>query len=216
LTITRLPNLFHCGIELALAGSPVTRNDLRVNLRGSLATNRNRIDVLGQDTPIPNTGVGQLTGAYNAAGFPVGSFFYQKIVSATLTSPGVVTNIMCEGGANFSRGNGTVVPCDGAPLLYFGSPVPTWLSALGAEIVWRRFTLGSVAEFQGGHYVDDGNVGGQHVFFNDSKAAVEGTDPIVVAHQALGNFGAAGSCSVLPAGICARAPSTRFSCSVGL
>ena len=180
------------GIELALAGSPVTRNDLRVNLRGSLATNRNRIDVLGQDTPIPNTGVGQLTGAYNAAGFPVGSFFYQKIVSATLTSPGVVTNIMCEGGANFSRGNGTVVPCDGAPLLYFGSPVPTWLSALGAEIAWRRFTLGSVAEFQGGHYVDDGNVGGQHVFFNDSKAAVEGTDPIVVAHQALGNFGAAG------------------------
>jgi hypothetical protein len=40
--------------------------------------------------------------------------------------------------------------------------------------------------------VSDGNVGGQHVFFNDSKAAVEGTDPIVVAHQALGNFGAAG------------------------
>src|SRR5213076_2783629 len=88
------------GIELALAGLAVNRNDFRVNLRGSLATNRNRIDVLGQDTPIPNTGVGQLTGAYNAAGFPVGSFFYQKIVSATLTSPGTVTNIMCEGGTN--------------------------------------------------------------------------------------------------------------------
>ena len=52
--------------------------------------------------------------------------------------------------------------------------------------------LAAVAEFQGGHDVDDGNVGGQHVFFNDSKAAVEGTDPIVVAHQAIGNFGAAG------------------------
>ncbi|HKW10024.1 MAG TPA: SusC/RagA family TonB-linked outer membrane protein [Gemmatimonadaceae bacterium] len=180
------------GLELALAGSPVTRNDLHVNLRGSIATNRNRIDVLGQDTPIPNTGVGQLTGAYNAAGFPVGSFFYQKIVSATLTSPGNVTNIMCEGGANFSKGDGSVVPCAGAPLLYFGSPVPTWLSAVGADVVWRRFTLATVAEFQGGHYVDDGNVGGEHVFFNDSKAAVEGTDPIVVAHQALGNFGAAG------------------------
>ena len=180
------------GVELALAGSPVIRNDLRVNVRGSLATNRNRIDVLGQDTPIPNTGVGQLTGAYNAAGFPVGSFFYKRIVSATLTAPGSVTNIMCEGGSNFSRGNGSVVPCDNAPLLYFGSPIPTWLSALGADVTWRRFTLNGVAEFQGGHYVDDGNVGGQHVFFNDSKAAVEGTDPIVVAHQATGNFGAAG------------------------
>jgi TonB-dependent SusC/RagA subfamily outer membrane receptor len=180
------------GVELALVGSPVNRNDLRVNLRGSLATNKNRIDVLGQDTPIPNTGVGQLTGAYNAAGFPVGSFFYKRIVSATLTAPGAVTNIMCEGGSNFSRGNGSVVPCDGAPLLYFGSPIPTWLSALGADVTWRRFTLNGVAEFQGGHYVDDGNVGGQHVFFNDSKAAVEGTDPILVAHQVTGNFGAAG------------------------
>ena len=180
------------GVELALAGSPVIRNDLRVNVRGSIATNKNRIDVLGQDTPIPNTGVGQLTGAYNAAGFPVGSFFYKRIVSATLTAPGSVTNIMCEGGSNFSRGNGSVIPCDNAPLLYFGSPIPTWLSALGADVTWRRFTLNGVAEFQGGHYVDDGNVGAQHVFFNDSRAAVEGTDPIVVAHQATGNFGAAG------------------------
>lgn len=180
------------GLELALNATPVTRNDLRVNVRGSVATNRNRIDVLGQDTPIPNTGVGQLTGAYNVAGYPVGSFFYQKIVSATLTAPGQVDNIMCEGGAPFSRGNGTVVPCAGAPLLYFGSPVPTWLSSIGTEVTWRRLTLSGVAEFQGGHYVDDGNVGGQHVFFNDSKAAVEGTDPIVVAHQTLGAFGAAG------------------------
>jgi TonB-linked SusC/RagA family outer membrane protein len=180
------------GLELALIGSPVTRNDLRINVRGSLSTNKNKIDVLGQDTPIPNTGIGQLTGAYNVAGFPVGSFFYQRIVSATLTSPGNVTNIMCEGGANFSRGDGSVVPCASAPFLYFGSPVPTWLSALGADATWRRLTLSSVVEFQGGHYVSDGNVGGQHVFFNDSKAAVEGTDPIVVAHQALGNFGAAG------------------------
>jgi hypothetical protein len=133
-----------------------------------------------------------LTGAYNAAGFPVGSFFYKRIVSATLTAPGSVTNIMCEGGSNFSRGDGSVVPCASAPLLYFGSPVPTWLSAIGGDITWKRFTLNSVAEFQGGHYVDDGNVGGQHVFFNDSKAAVEGTDPILVAHQALGAFGAAG------------------------
>ena len=59
-------------------------------------------------------------------------------------------------------------------------------------MTWRRFTLGSVAEFQGGHYVDDGNVGAAHVFFNDSRAAVEGTDPIAVAHIATGNFGAAG------------------------
>jgi outer membrane receptor protein involved in Fe transport len=180
------------GIELALQGSPISRGAVRVNLRGTLATNRNRIDVLGQPTPLPNTDVGQLTGAYNVEGFPVGSFFFKRVVSATLTSPGHVTNVMCEGGADFSRGDGSVVPCDAAPLLYFGSPIPTWLSALSADISWKHWTLAGVAEFQGGHYVDDGNVGGQLVFFNDARAAVEGTDPIAVAHIVNGYFGAAG------------------------
>jgi len=180
------------GFELALQGSPINRRELRVNLRGTLATNRNKINVLGQATPIPNTGIGQLTGAYNAAGYPVGSFFFKRIVSATLTSPGVVTNIMCEGGADFSRGDGSVVPCATAPLVYFGSPIPTWLSALSADISWKRWRLAGIAEFQGGHVVDDGNVGGAHVFFTNSQAAVEGTDPIAVAHIATGNFGAAG------------------------
>jgi len=180
------------GFELALQGSLMNRRELRVNVRGTLATNRNRINVLGQDNPIPNTGIGQLTGAYNTAGYPVGSFFFKRIVSATLTSPGVVTNIMCEGGANFSRGDGSVVPCATAPLVYFGSPIPTWLSALSADISWKRWRLAGIAEFQGGHVVDDGNVGGAHVFFTNSQAAVEGTDPIAVAHIATGNFGAAG------------------------
>jgi outer membrane receptor protein involved in Fe transport len=180
------------GFEFALTGSPISRGELRVNVRASLATNRNRINVLGQSTPLQNTDVGQLTGAYNAAGYPVGSFFYKRIVSATLVSPGVVTNVMCEGGANFSRGDGSVVPCASAPLLYFGSPTPTWLSALGADISWKRWRLAGTAEFQGGHVVDDGNVGAAHVFFTNSQAAVEGTDPIAVAHIATGNFGAAG------------------------
>jgi len=180
------------GIELALQGSPISRGEWRVTLRGTLATNRNRIDVLGQATPLPNTDVGQLVGAYNVEGFPVGSFFFKRVVSATLVSPGQVTNVMCEGGANFTRGDGSVVPCSSAPLLYFGSPVPTWLSAFSADISWKRWRLAGVAEFQGGHVVDDGNVGGQLVFFNDAQAAVEGTDPIAVAHIVNGYFGAAG------------------------
>ncbi|HEY6158801.1 MAG TPA: SusC/RagA family TonB-linked outer membrane protein [Gemmatimonadales bacterium] len=180
------------GVELALQGSPISRGALRVSVRGTLATNRNRIDVLGQANPIQNTDVGQLTGAYNVEGFPMGSFFFKRVVSATLVSPGQVTNVMCEGGTAFSSGDGSVVPCSSAPLLYFGSPIPTWLSAWSADISWKRWRLAGVAEFQGGHVVDDGNVGGQHVFFNDSRAAVEGTDPIAVAHIVNGYFGAAG------------------------
>lgn len=180
------------GIELALNSSQMPIGQFKIHLRGSLATNRNRIDVLGQDSPIPNTSVGQSVGAYNVQGFPVGSFFYQKILSATLVSPGQVTDVMCEGGTNFGNGNGTKVPCAGAPFVYSGSPVPTWLSSFSADVTWRRFTLAAVAEFQGGNWYSDGNLGGALVFFNDTKAAVEQTDPVAVAMQQAGQFGQAG------------------------
>ena len=180
------------GIELAVDGAVINSGDLRLNLRGTLATNKNEIVELGQDAPIPNTGIGQLVGAYNVSGFPMGSFFYKRIVSATLTAPGQVTNLMCEGGTNFGEGDGSSVPCAGAPSVFHGGPTPTWLTSFGADLSWNRWRLAGVAEFQGGHWVSEGNVGGSHVFFNNSRAAVEQTDPILVAYQSIGAFGQAG------------------------
>lgn len=180
------------GVELAVDGTVINSGDLRFSLRGTLATNKNEIVELGQDAPIPNTSIGQLVGAYNVSGFPMGSFFYRRIVSATLTAPGQVTNLMCEGGTNFGRGDGSSVPCAGAPSIFHGGPTPTWLTSLGADLTWNRWRLAGIAEFQGGHWVSEGNVGGSHVFFNNSKAAVEQTDPILVAYQSIGAFGQAG------------------------
>jgi TonB-linked SusC/RagA family outer membrane protein len=180
------------GFELAVDGAPIDREGFRLHMRATLATNHNKINVLGQDTPIPNTLVGTLVGAYNVTGFPMGSFFFKRVVSATLVSPGVVSNVMCEGGTNFGNGDGSSVPCAGAPVIYSGNPTPTWLSALSADISWRRWRLVGVAEFQGGHWMVDGNIGGAHIFFSDSKAAVEQTDPIFVAYAQLGAFGPTG------------------------
>lgn len=67
--------------------------------------------------------------------------------------------MMCEGGTDFGRGDGSVVACSAAPSIYFGSPTPTWLGALSADLSWKRWKLAGVAEFQGGHSVVDGNVG---------------------------------------------------------
>ena len=106
--------------------------------------------------------------------------------------PATLTDVMCEGGTNFGKGDGTVVPCDGAPLIYSGNPTPTWLSTLSADITWKRWRLVGIAEFQGGHWMVDGNLGGAHIFFNDSKAAVEQTDPIFVAYQTTFAFGQTG------------------------
>jgi hypothetical protein len=76
--------------------------------------------------------------------------------------------------------------------VFFGGPTPTWLSAVSGDVAWKSWRLAAVAEFQGGHYTDEGNVGGSHVFFNNSRAAVEQTDPILVAYQGMGAFGATG------------------------
>ena len=171
------------GFELAIDGSVISRRDFRVNLRGTLATNKNRIDDLGQDAPIPNTLIGTSTGAYNVTGFAMGSFFYKRVVSADLVSPGVVSNVMCEGGTNFGKGDGSAVPCATAPLIYYGQPTPTWLSSFSADVTWKRLRLVAVAEFQGGHWMSDGNLAASHIFFNNSLAAVEQTDPILVAYQ---------------------------------
>ena len=176
------------GIELALDGTVINSGDWKVGLRGSIATNDNEIKALGQDTPIPNTAIGGFVGAYNVNGFPMGSFFNKKVLSATLTEPGKVTDAMCEGGTNFGRGNGTTVPCDEAPLVFYGGPTPTWLSAFSGDVAWRSLRLAAVVEFQGGHWVSDGNVGASHVFFNNSQASVEGTNPILVAYQSVGDF----------------------------
>jgi hypothetical protein len=90
---------------------------------------------------------------------------------------------LCEGGTNFGHGDGSAVPCATAPRVFLGQPTPTWLSSLSADLTWKRFRLVGVAEFQGGHHFTDGNLAASHVFFNNSLAAIEQTDPILVSYQ---------------------------------
>ena len=109
---------------------------------------------------------------------------------------GQVRGSLCRGGGAGGRGqvrgDGSKVPCDEAPVVFYGGPTPTWLSAFSADVSWRSLRLAAVAEFQGGHWVSDGNVGASHVFFNNSRAAVEQTDPILVAYKSMLDFGGAG------------------------
>ncbi len=167
------------GIEVAVDGSVINGRDFKLNLRGSIAKNTNTIDDLGQPTPlVQNAGLG----TYHVSGFPIGGQFYKKPVSAELVN-GQAVNVMCQGGEPFSNGDNSVVPCATAPDLYLGPSIPTLLSSLSADIQWRRFRLVSIAEFQSGQMYLDGNLAASHVFFLNSLAAVERTDPILVAYQ---------------------------------
>jgi TonB-linked SusC/RagA family outer membrane protein len=170
------------GWELAIDGSLINTTDFRLNLRGTLATNQNNIDDLGQDTPLGNGGLGSVVGQFNVTGFPIGAMFFKRPISAEFDGSGNLINQLCEGGTNFGAGDGTAVPCETAPNIFFGQPIPKWLSSLSADVTWKRFRLVGVAEFQGGHWMNDGNLAASHTFFLNSRAAVERTDPVLAMY----------------------------------
>ena len=70
---------------------------------------------------------------FNVQGHAPSSFFYKKVVSSTISTINVGiplpigTNVMCEGGKDLGSGDGSVVPCAGAPRIYAGRPTPSML-----------------------------------------------------------------------------------------
>jgi TonB-linked SusC/RagA family outer membrane protein len=178
------------GIELALTGLPLNSTRWGLELRGTIATNDSRITSLGG---VPPTFVGaSFIQQFNVEGFAPSSFFYKKIVSATIVPDtlfigGVptfilplATNAMCEGGTNLGRGDGTTVPCAGAPRLYQGRPTPSWNGSFSATLRFgSRIRLLALADYVGGHHAVVGDIGAQHTFFRNSRSSIAGDDPIL-------------------------------------
>ena len=180
------------GIELALSGVPLNTPRWGLELRGTIATNDSRIVSLGG---VPPTFVGaSFIQQFNVDGFAPSSFFYKKIVSAaivpdTLFIGGVptfvlplATNAMCEGGTDLGRGDGTTVPCAGAPRLYQGRPTPSWNGSFSATLrLGARVRVLALADYVGGLQTVVGDVGAQHTFFRNSRSSIAGDNPILQA-----------------------------------
>ncbi|MGQ0537329.1 MAG: TonB-dependent receptor domain-containing protein, partial [Gemmatimonadaceae bacterium] len=188
------------GIELALDGSPISTTSWGLDLRGTIATNDSKIIDLGG---VPPTFVGaSFIQQFNVEKFAPSSFFYKKVVSATIVpdttcarSAGAcvaapifilprATNVMCEGGTDLGRGNGTVVPCATAPRLYMGRPTPSWNGSLSGTLRFgSRTRLLALVDYVGGHHAVVGDVGGQHTFFRNSRSSIAGDNPIVQGYR---------------------------------
>jgi TonB-linked SusC/RagA family outer membrane protein len=180
------------GIELAISGSPVDTRRWGLDLRGTIATNDSKITSLGG---VPPTFAGaSFIQQFNVEGFAAGSYFYKRIVSATIVPDtlrvgGVptfvlprATNVMCEGGTDLGRGNGTTVPCATAPRLYAGRPSPSWNGSLTATLRFGgRTRLLALVDYLGGNHAVVGDVGAQHTFFRNSRSSIAGDDPILQA-----------------------------------
>jgi TonB-linked SusC/RagA family outer membrane protein len=134
------------GIELLLRATPLSLDRVTWDMTFSYATNNNIVEDLGTPAAIlelrrQTTCPGYVPGTSNPStcpvadfvlaasgslpprhqvGYPIGSYFNKKIVSATITPAGVATNVMCD------DGNGGSILCSSpsAPFVFLGRTTP--------------------------------------------------------------------------------------------
>ncbi|MGH7711722.1 MAG: TonB-dependent receptor domain-containing protein, partial [Gemmatimonadaceae bacterium] len=184
------------GIELAVDASALNTPQWGLDFRGTIATNDSKIISLGN---VPPTFVGgSYVQQYNVEDFAPSSIFYKRIVSATVVpdttctraagacvgAPTFIlpraTNVMCEGGTDLGRGDGSVVPCANAPRLYYGRPTPSYNGSVSGTVrLGSRTRLLALVDYVGGHHAIVGDVGAQHTFFRNSRSSIAGDDPVL-------------------------------------
>jgi TonB-linked SusC/RagA family outer membrane protein len=190
------------GFELALRGSAYQTDNVGLELEAAFSTNENELVSMGGLPPQQLQEVNYTTGWARqryVEGFPLGAIFLPKVVSADVQNSGTpqakAVNVMCEGGevipgTNLSRGGGAPVPCAQAPEIYRGAPVPTReFSGRATLTLFRDLQLFAQVDYQGGHTMINGNAAGAHLFFRNTRAILERTDPILLGYESLGSLG---------------------------
>ena len=141
------------GMELLVRGQPIQTRNLDLDLSFNIGTNSNEIESLGSNpdgTPISVVSID----AYNEhrVGYPVGSWFRTRVVSARLDpATGEAVDVLCD------DGQGGSVDCDSAPRVFLGNGVPKREGAFsGALTFLQNFRLAALVDFKGGYKKLDG------------------------------------------------------------
>jgi hypothetical protein len=163
------------GDELAVDARVVERPAFALNFGITLSHNQNLVEKMNSPLAFSIA-----PGQWIARGFPVGSYFGLRLLSAGLDNTGRPINVMCDGGpANDHQ----PVPCATAPEIYLGQPLPRWEGALrGTMTILGNLTLYALADFKQGHMQDDGNASSALQSTSPSaRLAVLGNDPLLQA-----------------------------------
>lgn len=136
------------GIELLARARPYSKGPVSVDLTFNLATNSNKIESL-----LPGvTSVSPGTFLLHKVGYPVGSWFAKRVVSAQLDGTGNAINVLCD------NGNGGGVACSSAPVVYLGRTIPNVEGALSPAVtLWNRLRVDALLDFKTGYKKLDGN-----------------------------------------------------------
>jgi TonB-linked SusC/RagA family outer membrane protein len=192
------------GLELVMNLEAFRGENVSIRLEGSAHLNSNEVTDLGGLDPIPvfgqNASTGW-TGQRHVEGFPLGSIFEPRVVSAEIVGSGKnarAINVMCESGppawpgTRITRGGGPPVPCTAAdaPEVYRGATIPTREFSFTPTVTfYDNLRLFASFDYVGGHHMVDGITAAAHMFFRNTKAIHERTDPILLGYEALGAIG---------------------------
>jgi len=192
------------GLEIGLNWDALNTRTLGVQFSTSVHFNRNEVTDLGGLDPVPvfgqNASTGW-TGQRHVEGFPLGSIFQPRVVSADIVGTGQTAraeNVMCESGpiawpgTNITRGGGPAVPCtaENAPEVYRGGTIPTREVTFNTTVsLFESIRLFTNFEYAGGHYMVDGITAAAHMFFKNTLAIHQRTDPLLLGYESLGSIG---------------------------
>ena len=189
---TNVGEVANSGWELGVSGNVFRGEDAQVDLGFTFSTNQNEVTDIGEIPFILQTA---FLGQYHVPGFPMATFFHKRVVSADLDTSGtrnVATNAMCEGGdfvtgTPFSAGGGAPVPCDQAPRVPWGNPLPRWEGSFsGTVTLFRDLQLFTLLDFVGDYHMSYGDVRAAHMSFRNTRAILERMDPILLAYDDAG------------------------------
>jgi TonB-linked SusC/RagA family outer membrane protein len=119
----------------------------------------------------------------NYEGYPIGGFFAKRVREATIDAAGIVLTANCDGGAGFGNidSGGALVPCSGAPDVFWGTSAPTWqLGMTNTFTFGDNFRIYARVEGNGGHWNFNSELRAAHNV-QVTKARLCRCDPLVQA-----------------------------------
>jgi TonB-linked SusC/RagA family outer membrane protein len=175
------------GIELLVRGTPWETDRHSLELTFNLSTNDNEVLSLGDVTDEDFISAG--TYLRHQIGYPVGSWFSPRVVSAEFDANGRAINLLCD------DGHGGSTSCSGAPNVYMGRTVPSTEGGFASTLtLFNNIRLFAQLDFKAGFTKLDGNYRVRCYFFAECRENWYPTefDPAKIAEiQAAGTYAGA-------------------------
>ena len=129
------------GYEIEANVIPISRKNLQWSIGANLTHVTNIVNSLG-GSPTINTGQGFNT-IMIKEGYPIGSFFAKKVLSADRTATNTATNVLCD------DGTGKGIACASAPQVFLADPGPGYELSVHSSIrLGRGLTFSGNADGQ--------------------------------------------------------------------